>query len=184
MDGDGSGTAHKVIARTTCGGTRHRPDHDRFFICAAVGCRSFAVVRRVAHSGVLDAAYPGPEPDPRAQLAARWAGRIDRPVPILRPWLQAATDRSLVAVTKPATVMTIPCPSKVTSPASHALVPLHPEGSSLWSYLHAPFDDPDDIVELDFAGTSAVSAFERRRQNIKNSVKQDRAKAPNVHGTY
>jgi cytoskeletal protein RodZ len=59
------------------------------------------------------------------------------------------------------------------------LVPFHEE-SSLWPYPRAPLDDRDDIVELDFADTSALSdvdAFERRRQNGRNAKlsKKDRA---------
>jgi hypothetical protein len=51
----------------------------------------------------------------------------------------------------------------------------------LWPYPRAPLDDRDDIVELDFADTSALSdvdAFERRRQNGRNAKlsKKDRAK--------
>jgi hypothetical protein len=67
-----------------------------------------------------------------------------------------------------------------TSPAPRALVPFHAE-SSLWPYPRAPLDDRDDIVELDFADTSALSdvdAFERRRQNGRNAKfsKKDRAR--------
>jgi len=62
------------------------------------------------------------------------------------------------------------------------LVPFHHEDPSLWPYPRAPLDDRDDIVELDFADTSALSdvdAFERRRQNGKNGgklSKKDRAR--------
>jgi hypothetical protein len=67
-----------------------------------------------------------------------------------------------------------------TSPAPRALVPFHAE-SSLWPYPRAPLDDRDDIVELDFADTSALSdvdAFERRRQHGRNAKhsKKDKAK--------
>ena len=83
-----------------------------------------------------------------------------------------------IAVDTPATA--VPAPRIGTSPAPRALVPFHAE-SSLWPYPRAPLDDRDDIVELDFADTSALSdadAFERRRQNGKNSKlsKKDRAK--------
>ncbi|KAI0263109.1 Dcp1-like decapping family-domain-containing protein [Gloeopeniophorella convolvens] len=60
-----------------------------------------------------------------------------------------------------------PAPRMGTSPAPRTLVPFHEE-SSLWPYPRAPVDDRDDIVELDFADTSALSdvdAFERRRRN-------------------
>jgi len=60
------------------------------------------------------------------------------------------------------------------SPAPRAVVPFHHEDPSLWPYPRAPLDDRDDIVELDFADTSALSdvdAFERRRQNGKNGAK-------------
>ena len=72
-----------------------------------------------------------------------------------------------------------PAPRIGSSPAPRALVPFHAE-SSLWPYPRAPLDDRDDIVELDFADTSALSdvdAFERRRQNNKNAKlsKKDRA---------
>ena len=59
-----------------------------------------------------------------------------------------------------------------TSPAPRALVPFHHEDSSLWPYPRAPLDDRDDIVELDFADTSALSdvdAFERRLRNGKKN---------------
>ncbi|KAI9460444.1 hypothetical protein F5148DRAFT_256403 [Russula earlei] len=80
MDSNGSGTVHKVIAQTTCGGTRHRADRDRSsyvqlwvpFLCSCMACR------------LLDPAHAHPDPDTRAQLAARWAWRIDRPARILR----------------------------------------------------------------------------------------------------
>jgi hypothetical protein len=58
-----------------------------------------------------------------------------------------------------------------SSPAPRALVPFHEE-SSLWPYPRAPLDDRDDIVELDFADTSALSdvdAFEQRRQSSKKA---------------
>jgi len=57
--------------------------------------------------------------------------------------------------------------------APPALVPFHAE-STLWPYPRAPLDARDNIVELDFADTSALSdvdAFERRRLNGKNGVK-------------
>ena len=75
----------------------------------------------------------------------------------------------------------VPAPRVGTSPAPRILVPFHAE-SSLWPYPRAPLDDRDDIVELDFADTSALSdvdAFERRRQNGKNGAKlskKDRAR--------
>ncbi|KAI9507827.1 hypothetical protein F5148DRAFT_1376260 [Russula earlei] len=87
-----------------------------------------------------------------------------------------------VAVTNPATVTAVPRPSNGTSPAPRALVPFHHEDSSLWPYPRAPLDDRDDIVELDFADTSALSdvdAFERQRQNGRSGAKvtkKDRAK--------
>ncbi|KAH9974710.1 hypothetical protein BGW80DRAFT_1302216 [Lactifluus volemus] len=58
-----------------------------------------------------------------------------------------------------------------TSPAPRPLVPFHHEDATLWPYPRAPLDDRDDIVELDFADTSALSdvdAFEQRRRNGKN----------------
>jgi hypothetical protein len=74
----------------------------------------------------------------------------------------------------------VPAPRIGTSPAPRVLVPFHAE-SSLWPYPRAPLDDRDDIVELDFADTSALSdvdAFERRRQNGRNAKlsKKNRAK--------
>jgi len=77
--------------------------------------------------------------------------------------------------------ITVPAPRIGASPAPRALVPFHAE-SSLWPYPRAPLDDRDDIVELDFADTSALSdvdAFERQRQNGRNGAKnlrRDRAK--------
>jgi hypothetical protein len=58
-----------------------------------------------------------------------------------------------------------------TSPAPRPLVPFHHEDATLWPYPRAPLDDRDDIVELDFADTSALSdvdAFEQRRRTGKN----------------
>lgn len=53
----------------------------------------------------------------------------------------------------------------------------------MWPYPCAPLDGPDDIVELDFADTSALSdvdAFERRRphngRNGAKHLKRDRAR--------
>ena len=85
---------------------------------------------------------------------------------------------TVAVVDTPATVVS--APRVGTSPAPRALVPFHEE-SSLWPYPRAPLDDRDDIVELDFADTSALSdvdAFERRRQNGRNAKlsKKDRAK--------
>jgi hypothetical protein len=85
-----------------------------------------------------------------------------------------------IGLTPPA-VPVAPAPRTGTSPAPRALVPFHEE-SSLWPYPRAPLDDRDDIVELDFADTSALSdvdAFERRRQNGKKGAKmskRDRAR--------
>jgi hypothetical protein len=85
---------------------------------------------------------------------------------------------TVVVVDTPATA--VPAPRIGTSPAPRALVPFHAE-SSLWPYPRAPLDDRDDIVELDFADTSALSdvdAFERRRQNGRHAKlsKKDRAR--------
>ncbi|KAH9059567.1 hypothetical protein EDB87DRAFT_766686 [Lactarius vividus] len=74
----------------------------------------------------------------------------------------------------PPTTAPSPAPRTGTSLAPRQLVPFH-EDSSLWPYPRAPLDDRDDIVELDFADTSALSdvdAFERQRQNGKNGAKQ------------
>ncbi|KAI0278324.1 hypothetical protein BC826DRAFT_658658 [Russula brevipes] len=83
------------------------------------------------------------------------------------------TPSVVVAAPDPA----VPAPRIGTSPAPRPLVPFHAE-SSLWPYPRAPLDDRDDIVELDFADTSALSdvdAFERRRrQNGKNGAKQSK----------
>ena len=85
---------------------------------------------------------------------------------------------TVAVVDTPATA--VPAPRIGTSPAPRALVPFHEE-SSLWPYPRAPLDDRDDIVELDFADTSALSdvdAFERRRQNGRNAKlsKKDKAR--------
>jgi len=67
-------------------------------------------------------------------------------------------------------------PNNGTAVTPRALVPFHAD-SSLWPYPRAPLDDRDDIVELDFADTSALSdvdAFERQRQNGKNCAKQSK----------
>jgi len=53
-----------------------------------------------------------------------------------------------------------------------------------------PLDNRDDIVELDFADTSALSdvdAFERRRQNGKNGAKltkKDRARERGIERSW
>ena len=81
----------------------------------------------------------------------------------------------------PAPAATVPGPHIDTSPAPRALVRFHEE-SFLCPYPRAPVDDRDDIVELDFADTSALSdvdAFERRRLNGRNGAKhskKDRAR--------
>jgi len=80
------------------------------------------------------------------------------------------------AVPAPASAPTVSAPRLGTSPAPRALVPLH-EHSSPWPYPRAPLDDHDDIVELDFADTSALSdvdAFERRRLNSRNGAKHSK----------
>ena len=80
-----------------------------------------------------------------------------------------------------ATVTVTDAPRTGAALAPRALVPFHAD-STLWPYPRAPLDDRDDIVELDFADTSALSdvdAFERQRQNGKNGAKhskRDRAK--------
>ena len=77
---------------------------------------------------------------------------------------------TVTVIDAPATA--VPAPRVGTSPAPRALVPFHAE-SSLWPYPRAPLDDRDDIVELDFAVTSALSdvdAFERRRQHANPNL--------------
>ena len=67
---------------------------------------------------------------------------------------------------------TVPAPHIGTSPAPRALVPFHEE-SSLWPYPCAPLNDRDDIIELNFADTSALSdvdAFERQQLNSRNGA--------------
>ncbi|KAH8984903.1 Dcp1-like decapping family-domain-containing protein [Lactarius akahatsu] len=76
--------------------------------------------------------------------------------------------------TAPVAAAPSPAPRTGSSLAPRQLVPFH-EDSSLWPYPRVPLDDRDDIVELDFADTSALSdvdAFERQRQNGKNGAKQ------------
>ena len=81
----------------------------------------------------------------------------------------------------PTTAAVTDAPRTGTALTPRALVPFHAE-STLWPYPRAPLDDRDDIVELDFADTSALSdvdAFERQRQNGKNGAKhskRDRAR--------
>jgi hypothetical protein len=81
----------------------------------------------------------------------------------------------------PAAVTVTDAPRTGAALAPRALVPFHAE-STLWPYPRAPLDDRDDIVELDFADTSALSdvdAFERQRRNGKNGAKhskRDRAR--------
>jgi hypothetical protein len=70
----------------------------------------------------------------------------------------------------------VSAPSTGTSLTPRALVPFHAD-STLWPYPRAPLDDRDDIVELDFADTSALSdvdAFERQRRNGKNGTKHSK----------
>ncbi|KAF8267168.1 hypothetical protein EI94DRAFT_70854 [Lactarius quietus] len=107
--------------------------------------------------------------------------------PAVLPTAASSTPASVVPVPQdsspaPPDVTTVPAPrSTGPSPAPRALVPFHAD-STLWPYPRAPLDDRDDIVELDFADTSALSdvdAFERQRQNGKNGAKhskRDRAR--------
>ena len=101
------------------------------------------------------------------------------------PVVAAASPAPAPAAPAPAVpgprIGTSPAPRIGTSPAPRALVPFHAE-STLWPYPRVPLDDRDDIVELDFADTSALSdvdAFERRRLNGRNGAKhskKDRAR--------
>lgn len=92
----------------------------------------------------------------------------------------AASSEPSVPVPLDTSPATVAAPSPAVS-TPRTLVPFHAD-SSLWPYPRAPLDDRDDIVELDFADTSALSdvdAFERRRQNGKNGAKpskRDRAR--------
>ncbi|KAI9462791.1 Dcp1-like decapping family-domain-containing protein [Lactarius psammicola] len=96
------------------------------------------------------------------------------------PTIPVPPDPSPATVTAVAAAPS-PAPRTGSSLAPRQLVPFH-EDSSLWPYPRAPLDDRDDIVELDFADTSALSdvdAFERQRQNGKNGAKhskRDRAR--------
>ena len=112
---------------------------------------------------------------------------------VLPPAATSSAPQSVPAVPVPVPVPedpSLPTPAAVTvtdaprtgaALAPRALVPFHAD-STLWPYPRAPLDDRDDIVELDFADTSALSdvdAFERQRQNGKNGAKhskRDRAK--------
>jgi hypothetical protein len=130
--------------------------------------RGFASSEKVlpAHPSSLPSHHSAPSVLPTAATSAP-------PVPSSGP----APTTGLTAPAVPAA----PAPRAGTSPAPRVLVPFHEE-SSLWPYPRAPLDDRDDIVELDFADTSALSdvdAFERRRQNGKKGAKmskRDRAK--------
>ncbi|KAH9000927.1 Dcp1-like decapping family-domain-containing protein [Lactarius hatsudake] len=104
------------------------------------------------------------------------------PRPPLRGF--ASSEKVLPSSSAPTTSSHHSAPAIPPAAASSApsrqrqLVPFH-EDSSLWPYPRAPLDDRDDIVELDFADTSALSdvdAFERRRQNGKNGAKQQHSK--------
>jgi hypothetical protein len=81
----------------------------------------------------------------------------------------------------PTTTAVVDGPHTGATLTPRALVPFHAD-STLWPYPRRPLDDRDDIVELDFADTSALSdvdAFERHRQNGKNGAKhskRDRAR--------
>src|SRR5260221_13975911 len=83
---------------------------------------------------------------------------------------------ALAPISAPAPTPTVPAPRVGTSPAPRAPLPFHAD-SSLWPYPRAPLHDRDDIVELDFADTSALSdvdAFERRRLNGRNGAKHSK----------
>src|SRR6266403_248634 len=100
--------------------------------------------------------------------------------PLSAPSVLAPSEPFPVAVVVDVPASAAPAFRIGTSPAPRVLVPFHEE-SSLWPYPRAPLDDRDDIVELDFADTSALSdvdAFERRRQNGRNAKlsKKDRAR--------
>ena len=86
---------------------------------------------------------------------------------VLPFFLAHSEPARVVAATAPALAPApaVPAPRVGTPPASRTLLPFH-EGSSLGPYPCAPLDDCDDIVELDFANTSAlgdVNPSERRR---------------------
>ncbi|KAI9444146.1 Dcp1-like decapping family-domain-containing protein [Lactarius indigo] len=88
--------------------------------------------------------------------------------------LPTAASTAPTAPDPPPAAAPSPAPRTGSSLAQRQLVPFH-EDSSLWPYPRAPLDDRDDIVELDFADTSALSdvdAFERQRQNGRNGAKQ------------
>jgi hypothetical protein len=95
------------------------------------------------------------------------------PVPVSVPHQDSSPAPAVVTVTD--------APRTGAALAPRELVPFHTD-STLWPYPRAPLDDRDDIVELDFADTSALSdvdAFERQRQNGKNGAKhskRDRAR--------
>jgi len=95
------------------------------------------------------------------------------------PFVLAPSEPARVvaaAAPAPAPAPAVPAPHVGTPPASRALSPFH-EDSSLWPYLCASLDDCDDIVELDFANTSALSdvnAFECRRRCGRNDAKHSK----------
>lgn len=131
--------------------------------------RGFASSEKVlpAHPSSLPSHHSAPSVLPSAATSAPPVPASSEPAPTI----------GLTASAVPAAH----APRAGTSPAPRALVPFHEE-SSLWPYPRAPLDDRDDIVELDFADTSALSdvdAFERRRQNGKKGAKmskRDRAR--------
>ena len=125
---------------------------------------------------VLPSPLPSYHSAPSALPSATWSVPTE-PAPS-EPTPTVVVDEPTPVVPAPH-IGASPTPRIGSSPAPRALVPFHAE-SSLWPYPRAPLDDRDDIVELDFADTSALSdvdAFERRRQNNKNAKlsKKDRA---------
>jgi hypothetical protein len=104
--------------------------------------------------------------------------QLQLPPPLRRPY-QYLPPKILRRLQLAVTVTDAPRTGAALAP--RALVPFHAE-STLWPYPRAPLDDRDDIVELDFADTSALSdvdAFERQRRNGKNGAKhskRDRAR--------
>ena len=136
--------------------------------------RGFASSEKVLPSPVppLPSYHSAPSALPSAASSAPTVPAPFEPAPIV------VVDEPAPVVPAPR-IGASPVPRIGASPAPRTLVPFHAE-SSLWPYPRAPLDDRDDIVELDFADTSALSdvdAFERRRQNSKNAKlsKKDRA---------
>jgi len=105
------------------------------------------------------------------------------------PSVPAPSELAPIVAAANAAPAPCPRPRRHRARSSHRHLPCASRARALpcgidpvWPYPRAPLDDRDDIVELDFADTSALSdldAFERCRLNGRNGAKpskKDRAR--------